>query len=93
LSWSRKEWASTVTVTRYGSIVNQAQTGYLTPTSLANLSVSYKFNSAGSISVIVDNVFDTIKKDSSAGWPFYPVGYYLPYGREEWLEFTYHFGS
>lgn len=93
LSWSRREWASTVTVTRYGSIVNQAQTGYLAPTSLANLSVSYRLNSVGSISVIVNNVFDTIKKDNSVGWPFYPVGYYLPYGREEWLEFTYHFGK
>jgi len=38
-------------------------------------------------------VFDTIKSDPSAGWPFYPVGYYLPYGRQEWLEFTYHFGG
>jgi len=93
LNWSLGKWASQVTVTRYGSIVNQAQTGYLTPTSLANLSVSYRFVEAGSVSLIVNNVFDTIKNDTSAGWPFYPVGYYLPYGREEWLEFTYHFGS
>jgi hypothetical protein len=56
-----------VTVTRYGSIVNQAQTGYLTPTSLANLSVSYRFVRAGSVSLIVNNVFDTIKTDTSAG--------------------------
>lgn len=93
VNWSLRKWASQVTVTRYGSIVNQAQTGYLTPTSLANLSVSYRFVEAGSVSLIVNNVFDTIKKDPSAGWPFYPVGYYLPYGREEWLEFTYHFGG
>ncbi len=93
LNWGLGKWASQVTVTRYGSIVNQAQTGYLTPTSLANLSVSYRFVPAGSVSLIVNNVFDTIKKDDSAGWPFYPVGYYLPYGREEWLEFTYHFGK
>jgi iron complex outermembrane receptor protein len=93
VNWSLRKWASQVTVTRYGSIVNQAQTGYLTPTSLANLSISYRVVESGSVSLIVNNVFDTIKKDDSAGWPFYPVGYYLPYGREEWLEFTYHFGS
>ena len=93
VNWSLGKWASQVTVTRYGSIINQAQTGYLTPTSLANLSVSYRFIEAGSVSLIVNNVFDTIKSDPSAGWPFYPVGYYLPYGRQEWLEFTYHFGG
>jgi iron complex outermembrane recepter protein len=93
LNWSLGKWASQVTVTRYGSIVNQAQTGTLTPTSLANLSVSYRFIEAGSVSLIVNNVFDTIKSDPSAGWPFYPVGYYSPYGREEWLEFTWHFGG
>jgi iron complex outermembrane recepter protein len=93
LNWALGRWSSTATVTRYGSIVNQAQTGSLTPTALANLSASYRFNSAGSVSVIVNNVFDTIKKDESAGWPFYPSSYYLPYGREWWLEFSYHFGA
>jgi hypothetical protein len=34
-----------------------------------------------------------ILKDTSAGWPFYLVAYYPPCGRENWLEFTYHFGG
>jgi len=76
---------------RYGTIINSAQTGFLTPITLVNLSVSYQLGNA-TLGVIVDNLFDTQKRDNSAGWPYYPVGYYLPYGRQGWLEFSYHFG-
>jgi iron complex outermembrane receptor protein len=41
--------------------------------------------------VIIDNLFDTVKHDDSDGWPFYAVGYYLPYGRQGWFEISYHF--
>jgi iron complex outermembrane receptor protein len=93
LTWSRRQWTSTVQLTRYGSIVNQAQTGYLTPTTIANVSAGWQITGSASVSVIVQNVFDTIKHDDTGGWPYYPVGYYLPYGREGWVEFSYHFGG
>jgi outer membrane receptor protein involved in Fe transport len=92
LTWSLRNWSSTVEVDRFGSIINQAQTAYLTPTALVNWSAQYRFGNA-SVAVIVHNLLDTIKQDASAGWPYYPVGYYLPYGREGWLELSYHFGG
>ena len=54
-----------------------------------NVSAQYRVGNA-TFGVIVDNLFDTQKRDDSAGWPYYAVGYYLPYGREGWLEFSYH---
>jgi iron complex outermembrane recepter protein len=92
LTWSLRNLSATAEVDRYGSIINQAQTAFLTPTAIANISAQYSFGNA-TVAVIVHNLFDTIKKDPSAGWPYYPVGYYLPYGREGWLEFSYHFGG
>jgi iron complex outermembrane receptor protein len=92
LTWSLRNLSSTVEVDRYGSIINQAQTAFLTPTAIVNLSAQYRIGNA-TVGVIVHNLFDTIKQDPSAGWPYYPVGYYLPYGREGWLEFSYHFGG
>jgi iron complex outermembrane recepter protein len=92
LTWSLNNWSSTVEVDRYGSIINQAQTAFLTPTAFVNLSAGYRLGNA-TISVIVQNLFDTFKQDASLGWPYYPVGYYLPYGREGWLEFSYHLGG
>jgi len=92
LAWSLKNWSATLELDRYGSIVNSGETGYLTPTALANASVQYKLGRA-TFGVIVNNLLDTIKRDNSDGWPFYAVGYYLPYGRQGWVEFSYHFGD
>lgn len=91
LTWSLNNLSSTVEVDRYGQIINQGQTAWLTPTSLVNWSGQYKAGNA-TFMVIIDNVFDTQKMDPSFGWPFYAVGYYSPYGRQGWLEFNYHFG-
>ena len=92
LTWSLRNVSSTVEVDRYGSIINQAETAYLTPTAFVNWSAQYRFGNA-TVALIVHNLFDTVKQDPSAGWPYYPVGYYSPYGREGWLEFNYHFGG
>lgn len=92
LAWTLGNVAATVEADCYGQIINEAQTGWLTPTTLVNLSAQYKAGNA-TFMVIVDNLFDTQKLDSSFGWPNYAVGYYLPYGRQGWLEFSYHFGA
>ena len=92
LAWSLQNWSSTLEVDHYGAIINEALTGYLTPTTLVNLSAQYKFGNA-TLGVIVNNLFDTIKYDNSYGWPFYTVGYFSPYGRQGWIEFNYHFGG
>ena len=92
LSWSLGNLGATVEADRYGQIINEAQTGWLTPTTLVNVSAQYKAGDA-TFMVIVDNLFDTQKIDTSFGWPNYAVGYYLPYGRQGWLEFSYHLGA
>jgi outer membrane receptor for ferrienterochelin and colicin len=93
LTWSFDKWTSDLQVTRYGRVPNAAQTAYVTPTSLANLSTRYQFSRNGSVGLIVNNVLDTIKEDASFGWPFYPVGNYTPYGRQYWVSLDYHFGK
>ena len=89
LAWTLSDVSATVELDRYGSIINSAETAYLTPTTLVNVSAQYRVGNA-TFGVIVDNLFDTQKRDDSAGWPYYAVGYYFPYGREGWLEFSYH---
>jgi iron complex outermembrane receptor protein len=91
LEWTLGNVSATVEADRYGEIINEAQTAWLTPTTLINLSAQYRMGNA-TFMVIVDNVFDTEKIDTSFGWPNYAVGYYLPYGRQGWLEASYHFG-
>jgi iron complex outermembrane receptor protein len=92
LTWTLGNVSSTVEVDRYGEVVNSALTGFLTPTTLVNLSAQYKLGNA-TFGVIVNNLFDTVKTDNSFGWPFYPASYFSPYGRQGWLEFSYHFGA
>jgi len=91
LTWSVSKWSSTLQVSRFGRIPNAAQDAYLTPTTLVNASTAYRYNSHGSVSFIVQNVFDEIKEDTTFGWPFYAVGSYLPYGRQAWLGIDYRF--
>lgn len=91
LTWAIDQWTTTVQAERYGKVPNAAQTAYLSPTTLANLSVNYQFSKNTSLMLIVNNVFDKIKHDDSAGWPYYDVGYYMPYGRQLWLEFDHKF--
>lgn len=93
VNWGAGDWSNTLLVSRYGKVPNSAGTGYLTPTALANISTVYRINDRASVSVIVNNVFDKIKRDSSGGWPYYPIGNYSPVGRQGWIEFNYHFGS
>ncbi|KAB8040242.1 TonB-dependent receptor plug domain-containing protein [Janthinobacterium aquaticum] len=93
VNWSAGDWSNTLLVSRYGKVPNSAGTAYLTPTALANISTVYRISDRASLSVIVNNVFDKIKRDSSGGWPYYPIGNYSPVGRQGWIEFNYHFGS
>lgn len=91
MTWSIPKWTSTLQVERYGKVPNAAQTAYVSPTALANLSVSHQFTKDASLTLVVNNLMNTIKHDDSAGWPYYDVGYYMPYGRTWWLEFDYRF--
>jgi iron complex outermembrane receptor protein len=91
LAWDRGPVTATLFATRYGKIPNQAQTAYLGASTLFNTSVVYRITDRLTVSAIVNNVFDRIKRDDSAGWPNYAVGSYSPAGRTGWVELNYHF--
>ncbi|MEG1328590.1 MAG: TonB-dependent receptor, partial [Janthinobacterium sp.] len=93
VNWAAGDWSNTLLVARYGKIPNGAGKAYLTPTALANVSSVYRISDRATVSLIVNNVFDKIKRDSSNGWPYYPTGNYSPQGRQGWIEFNYHFGT
>ncbi|MFS2005996.1 TonB-dependent receptor domain-containing protein [Duganella sp. CT11-25] len=93
LTWNIRDWSNTLFLQRYGKVPNAAGDAYLTPTTLVNASVVYRLNARTTVSVAVNNLFNTVKTDPSAGWPYYPVGNYSPTGRQGWVELNYHFGS
>ncbi|MDM5177245.1 TonB-dependent receptor [Massilia sp. DJPM01] len=93
LNWNVGNWSNTVFAQRYGKVPNAAQTAFLSPTTLVNLSSVYKVSGRATVSVAVNNVGNRIKRDTTGGWPNYPVGNYSPVGRQFWLELNYHFGS
>lgn len=93
VNWNVGPWATTVFATRYGKIPNAAWTDYLSPTTLVNVSAVYRVTDRLTVSLIVNNVANRIKSDTTAGWPNYPVGSYSPVGRAGWIELNYHFGS
>lgn len=93
LNWNTGAWSNTLFLQRYGKVPNAAQTAYLTPTTLVNVSTVYQLSANTTLSLIVNNLFNKVKEDGSAGWPNYPVGNYSPVGRQGWVEFNYHFGG
>jgi iron complex outermembrane receptor protein len=93
LNWNIDKWSSTLFATRYGKIPNSAGTAYLSASTLFNGSVVVRLGGRLTLSLIVNNITDRIKRDDSAGWPNYAVGSYSPAGRTGWVELNYHFGG
>ncbi|TFW30660.1 TonB-dependent receptor [Duganella callida] len=93
LTWNTGKWSHTLFLQRYGKTPNAAGEAFLTPTTLVNASVVYRLNDRATVSVALNNLFNQVKADSSAGWPYYPVGNYSPVGRQGWIELNYHFGG
>lgn len=92
VDWSKGPYSATVTLIRYGRIPDSAQDGgFLSSSTLTNLHLGYEISKQASVGLSVNNLFNQIKNDRSGGWPYYAVGNYLPYGREGWLSFSYHF--
>lgn len=91
LTWNIQKFTSTLFINRYGSVANAAGTGRLSPWAEFNSSVRYQVTPEASVGLTVNNLLDKVKKDESAGWPNYPTGNYDPYGRQWWLDVSYHF--
>jgi len=95
LSWSYRDVTTTLYGVRYGSLLNADQSGRIAPYFRYNASVAWRINERASISLIVNNLLDKAppRDRTGSGWPFYPVGNYDPYGRQWWIEASYHFGQ
>lgn len=93
LTWDWRDFTTTFLMVHYGSVTNSGGDGRLTPWTTLNASARYQFNKKASLGLSVNNLLNKVKKDDSAGWPYYPSSLYDPYGRQWWLDFSYHFGS
>ncbi|MTV40409.1 TonB-dependent receptor plug domain-containing protein [Duganella radicis] len=93
VTWNVGKWSNTLFFQRYGKVPDAAGDAFLTPTTLVNASVVYRLNDRTTLSVALNNLFNQVKADSSAGWPYYPVGNFSPVGRQGWIELNYHFGG
>lgn len=93
LTWDYQHLTTTLTGIRYGSVTNGAGDGRLSPWTTFNASARYQVNEQASVGLTVNNLLNQVKHDDSAGWPYYPSGNYDPYGRQVWLDVSYHFGK
>lgn len=93
LTWKLDPWNATLDGINYGHIANEALTGFRGPYTVYNGSVGYQLSDRARISFIVENLRNSMPKDTSAGWPNYSIGFYDEYGRQWWLQFDYHFGK
>lgn len=93
LTWDYQHYTATLLGIRYGSVTNGNSDGRLSPWTVFNASARYKVNDRASVGLTVNNLLNQVKRDDSGGWPYYPTGNYDPYGRQWWLDVSYHFGG
>lgn len=93
LVWQLGDWTHAVSAQRNGRIASEDREGWLGPYWSFNASTAWQLGKRTRVSLIVNNVFDKIRRDASATWPYYPVGYYLPHGRQGWIELEHRFGG
>lgn len=95
VTWQFHDVTTTLYGIRYGSLMNADQSGRIGPYFRYNASVAWQVNDRTSVSLIVNNLLNKAPPadKTGSGWPFYPVGNYDPYGRQWWIEASYHFGK
>ncbi|WIW00098.1 TonB-dependent receptor plug domain-containing protein [Kinneretia aquatilis] len=93
VNWRYGAFNTTLAGLRNGKIVSSDGKGWISPKWSFNASSSYELNKSSSVTLIVNNLANSVRKDDSGGWPYYPVGYYLPHGRQFWLEFNHVLGK
>ncbi|UXH78435.1 TonB-dependent receptor plug domain-containing protein [Roseateles amylovorans] len=93
LTWQVGAWTHALAAQRNGKIAREDREGWLGPYWNVNASTAWQVDRRTSVGLTVNNLFDKVRRDPSATWPFYPVGYYLPYGRQAWIEVTHRFGG
>ncbi|MGM9514808.1 TonB-dependent receptor plug domain-containing protein [Roseateles sp. DB2] len=93
LSWKRGAWSATLSGNRNGRIPASATDQWIAPQWLFNASASLEWDRRTTVGLIVNNLRGTVRKDPGAAWPYYPVGYYLPHGRQVWVTLNHRLGS
>lgn len=93
LNWRIGDWSHTIATQRNGRIPGESPGTWVGPYWNVNASTAWQLARNTRVSVIVNNVFDKVRRDPSATWPYYPVGYYLPHGRQGWIELEHRFGG
>lgn len=92
VAWSKGDWASSVFMSRYGSLPNWQETARIAPYFLWNANVSKKITDKLTASFYVNNIFNTFHPDDS-GYNSYPYfsGNFSPIGREISAQLQYKF--
>ena len=73
LSWNRNSWSAAVFGTRYGSVVNWAETARLQPWHLYNLNIGKKFGDNTQLTLQINNVLDNKYRldPTYTGYPYF----------------------
>ncbi|MCH7342909.1 TonB-dependent receptor [Pelomonas sp. CA6] len=91
LNWTLGDIGATLSAQRNGKVARDDQAGWLGPYWNLNLDTRYQLSARSTLSLTVNNLLNKVRRDESAAWPYYPVGYYLPYGRQFWVGFEHRF--
>ena len=95
VGWSIGDFTTTLHGSRLGGLPNYDGTERLHSTSVYNATMNYRFTPRGSLTFIVDNLFDTkpIRDNTWTSYPYYPSRWFSPVGREFFIEVGYRFGG
>src|SRR5471030_1342330 len=67
LNWNRGDWSDTVFLQRFGKTASADGTFLISPTTLVNASTVYSINKRTTLTLSVNNLFNKVKMDDSAG--------------------------
>lgn len=90
--WNKGDFGAGVSMTRFGSLPNWAETGRIAPFFLWNLTAGYEINENLSVGVVVNNVLNNFhpEDDTFNSYPFFWRAF-SPIGREVFGNISYKF--
>jgi len=92
LSWKRGDWRHTLSAQRNGRVSSPSNdTDWFVPYWNFNLSSGVKLGKATELNLTLNNVLGKIRYDRETGAR--KTSYYLPYGRQFWVELKHSFGA
>ena len=95
VAWNIGNLTSTLHGSRLGGLPNYDGTIRLGATEVYNASLNYRFSPRASVTLVVDNLFDT-KPQRDPSWtsyPYYASRWFNPVGRTYFAQFSYRLGG